>query len=452
MKLLTDVDADEVSPVLRAANRRRFVLKADKGKTMDNEIDDIISVPWAHEGALLDTIRKEGVEDETVEKAVILAVRLLKGVEEEFSPELIEKMGKALYSNGNPDLNTGTGTGGGGELTGADSGGKKDGSASGAAKDGSGRDGELSGTGSGAKVAADGEDEQNTDDSSKEDESDLEKRDFSAGDRKKLADKGKALPDKSFPIENTGDLKNAIKLAGNAKDPGKARAFIRRRAAALGASGMIPDSWGVSKADDETDDAADIEAVNEDVTKTDHEGGTVEVQVPVRKEDGTWDLSGVPEGSREFFTEMVQKADKTEAELKETREALAKSDETLRTREMITKAARLSHVAATDDLAPILKAAAEKLDAETFEKLEGVLSAAEERITKGDLFTEMGKNAVNDGTAKSDAWATAVKKADELVEKADGPLSQDQALARVWESNPALYTQYLSENGMGVSF
>jgi hypothetical protein len=70
-----------------------------------------------------------------------------------------------------------------------------------------------------------------------------EARDFNTEQRKKMAGKGQALPDGSFPIKNAGDLRNAIKLAGKAKDPGKARAHIKARAKALGLEALIPDTW-----------------------------------------------------------------------------------------------------------------------------------------------------------------------------------------------------------------
>lgn len=69
------------------------------------------------------------------------------------------------------------------------------------------------------------------------------KRKFSDEQRQALADKGHALPDGSFPIENKGDLKNAIQAIGRAKDPAKAKAHIKARAAALGAEDSIPESW-----------------------------------------------------------------------------------------------------------------------------------------------------------------------------------------------------------------
>ena len=438
MRILSHVDGDEVSLVSRAANRRRFLLlKGESG--LDAELADILEVPWEREGALLDEIRKDGIQDDTIEQAVIAAVRLLKGVESDLSPELIEKLGSELYGRKNPAINTGSGTGNGGQLTGSGSAEDHFGSASGADLPGSGRDGELSGSGSGAKVAADNDGKDKEPD---DDDGDMNKADFSDDDRKNLASQGKALPDGSYPIRNKSDLHNAIQAFGRAKDKGRAKAWIIRRARVLGATNMLPESWGVSK----SDDASDID----DVMPSDIEGGDVEFRVPVKKEDGTWDYSGVPEEARDFFSEMIEKADRTEKELEEAREQIAKAADEKLHRDAVAKAAGYSHVAPTDELAPILREAIEKLDPETVEKLEGLLNGAEERIKKGDLFEEMGKRTNSDG-ANSDSYTEAVKKAAELVEKSDTPLTQDQALARVWDANPDLYAKYLAENGMGVA-
>jgi hypothetical protein len=59
------------------------------------------------------------------------------------------------------------------------------------------------------------------------------KRDFSAGQRRKLASKGDALPDGSFPIKNRSDLANAKRLVGRSKHPEEAREFIARRESEL---------------------------------------------------------------------------------------------------------------------------------------------------------------------------------------------------------------------------
>lgn len=74
-----------------------------------------------------------------------------------------------------------------------------------------------------------------------------DKRDFSADERDAAASEGVAMPDGSFPIKSEADLKNAIRLAGNAKDPAAAKAHIVKRAKALGRTDLIPDSWNVSK-------------------------------------------------------------------------------------------------------------------------------------------------------------------------------------------------------------
>ena len=62
----------------------------------------------------------------------------------------------------------------------------------------------------------------------------VKKRNFDAKERKADAKSGAAMSDGSFPIENAGDLANAMKLAGHAKDPAAARKHIKARAKALG--------------------------------------------------------------------------------------------------------------------------------------------------------------------------------------------------------------------------
>lgn len=436
MRFLSDVDGDEVSLVRRAANKRRFLmLKGDSD--LDAELSDILDMPWEREGALLDEIRKSGVNDETVEKAMLAGIRLLKGVETELSPELVEKLGNELYGVENPAINTGSGTGNGGELVG--SAGSDDthfGSGdSGIELSGSGRDGELTGSGSGDKVAADS----HPDDCDCED-CQMNKADFSEGQRRDLASRGQAQSDGSYPIRNKDDLHNAIQAFGRAKNPGKTKAWIIRRAKALGATSMLPDSWGVSKSDNDADNGDVMSDVSHD------EGGAVDFRVPVKKEDGTWDYSGVPDEAREFFETMVEKSDRAEKELADAHEKLEKAAEDRRHSEAVQKAASFSHVAAPDDLAPILKEASEKLDPETVTKLEEILGTVEARVEKGDLFTELGSRSIEDAKADTSAYAEAVKKADEMVEKSDKPLTQDMALAKVWESHPELYAQYLSEN------
>lgn len=68
----------------------------------------------------------------------------------------------------------------------------------------------------------------------------VNEKEFSEEQRKALADRGFALPDGSFPIENTEDLKNAIQAYGRAKNQSAAAKHIAKRAKALGAEDLIP--------------------------------------------------------------------------------------------------------------------------------------------------------------------------------------------------------------------
>ena len=68
---------------------------------------------------------------------------------------------------------------------------------------------------------------------------------FTQRQRERLAKKGHALPDSSFPIRNKSDLKNAIKSWGLAKKSNKAKAkkFIKLRAKQLNSSELLPSTW-----------------------------------------------------------------------------------------------------------------------------------------------------------------------------------------------------------------
>jgi hypothetical protein len=74
-------------------------------------------------------------------------------------------------------------------------------------------------------------------------------REFSTQQRKSLAKTGAAMPHGGFPIKSEGDLRNAIRAIGRAKNPGAAKAHIKKRAAALGLTKLIPSTWGDSEGD-----------------------------------------------------------------------------------------------------------------------------------------------------------------------------------------------------------
>ena len=64
-----------------------------------------------------------------------------------------------------------------------------------------------------------------------------------AASRRRLAKKGQARPDGSFPIPNVAYLKKAIQAYGRANDKAGAKAHIISRARALGRTDLLPDSW-----------------------------------------------------------------------------------------------------------------------------------------------------------------------------------------------------------------
>jgi hypothetical protein len=77
----------------------------------------------------------------------------------------------------------------------------------------------------------------------------MDKKDYSADARNRMAEAGQAMPDGSFPIANRADLQNAIQSVGRAKDYAKAKAHIINRARSLNAIDMLPEDWkpGVRK-------------------------------------------------------------------------------------------------------------------------------------------------------------------------------------------------------------
>jgi hypothetical protein len=69
------------------------------------------------------------------------------------------------------------------------------------------------------------------------------KRVFSPKQRRSAAATGHAMPDGSYPIENGGDLENAVRAIGRAKNPGKTRTHIMAQARRLGMTDKVPPKW-----------------------------------------------------------------------------------------------------------------------------------------------------------------------------------------------------------------
>ena len=106
----------------------------------------------------------------------------------------------------------------------------------------------------------------------------LNEREYSDEERKDMADKGLALPDGSFPIKDLEDLKNAIQAYGRSKDQSATAKFIVKRAKALSAEDLIPDTEDFQKALKETITegnaflAARAKAIDEDAEEFEFNG------------------------------------------------------------------------------------------------------------------------------------------------------------------------------------
>ena len=259
--------------------------------------------------------------------------------------------------------------------------------------------------------------------------------------RQEWAKQGIAMPDGSYYIRNRSDLDNAIHAIGRGKSPhSDIRAHIVTRARALGATDALPKDWNVTKEDK--------------VTETAH-------AVPVKKEDGTWDLSAVPEDQRAGYEALLKAHDdEIDTLRKETEtekaEAIAKAEEATKIakaerdarerRDHIAKSETFTHLAKDDEefggvLLDIFKAERdEHLPAGTLEKVESVLKAANEAVEKGALFAEIGRH----GGAPSDA-EDKLEKAAAALRDADPSLTKPQSIAKALDNDPDLYTEIRKE-------
>ena len=168
------------------------------------------------------------------------------------------------------------------------------------------------------------------------------KTDFSHSERKDLAKKGEAMPNGKYPIRNSQDLKDAIKLSGASDMPKeKVKAWIKKRAKELGLESELPEEWK-SKEVEKTMDCNDANTIckedlddkpkgpegdgiakNEETETTNEEANSEEIE---KSEDGltvSMKFSSVEDAMifKSVISEMIQegkvKADVLEKAKKE---------------------------------------------------------------------------------------------------------------------------------------
>lgn len=89
-------------------------------------------------------------------------------------------------------------------------------------------------------------------------------RDVSDKMREKLAGKGQANPDGSYPIANAEDLQNAVQAYGRAKDKPATRRLIMRMAKKLHREDLIPETWRGRHANDYATDTELLDEVTQE--------------------------------------------------------------------------------------------------------------------------------------------------------------------------------------------
>jgi hypothetical protein len=127
----------------------------------------------------------------------------------------------------------------------------------------------------------------------------------------------------------------------------------------------------------------------------------------------------------------------------EAAEMIAKAERDFRLeREFVSKASTLTHLPIdTDEFGRVLKEIADSVSEETFSKVWQVLEAANENVSTGDTFKEIGKSTgfLNDGPA------SIIEKSAASLMKENPNLSREQAIAKAVENDPNLYIHYLRE-------
>lgn len=189
-------------------------------------------------------------------------------------------------------------------------------------------------------------------------EPDVMKVEYSAEQLRQMLADGKAMKnpngEPSYPIGNKEDLENAIHAVGRGSgDHNAIRAFIKRRAKALGASNMIPDSWNgsdkgaepqaddTSKTVDSVDEAVDS-APADVVEKTEDSGDVEKTDEPVENDV---EKTSTPDTSKAAVE------DDGESLVKALSAALEKADSPLRKSfEAIVDAATKSTAQSVSDL------------------------------------------------------------------------------------------------------
>ncbi len=152
-------------------------------------------------------------------------------------------------------------------------------------------------------------------------------------------------------------------------------------------------------------------------------------------------LKEAPEAVRKAFEAVQKQAEEAVAKAQAAEEALRKERDARADAEAVEKAAKSFSRLGLDPevVGPALRRLADA-DESLAKAVETALTAADAKVESADIFTEIGRTAPQTGSAfhKAESMAKAAV--------ADGTAATlEQALSNVFVSDPALYTEYLSE-------
>ena len=132
--------------------------------------------------------------------------------------------------------------------------------------------------------------------------------------------------------------------------------------------------------------------------------------------------------------------EKQQAELAAVTEIAKAEREARIEREFVEKAAALPMLGDAKVLAPLLRSISEALTAEDGAEVTKMLVAANAQIAESNIFKSFGTSGAVTTTASEDAAVIAIL-------KAEPTLSREQALAKAYETNPALLIDAMTQEG-----
>lgn len=163
---------------------------------------------------------------------------------------------------------------------------------------------------------------------------------------------------------------------------------------------------------------------------------------PIRKEDGTWDLSTVDEKLKPALEVVFKSNDELQKQNKTLADELRAERDLRISKEFQEKAVAMGY--AGDEAVKVAKSLkdAYSVSKEAGENIEAVLKSAGERVKESAVFEEFGTTGSGKGNT---AWEKIEKQA-ELIQKESPKLSQAQAIDLVIKNNPSLYAEYEAGN------